>query len=184
MSIRALAVALMGLLLLPSVASAAFVVPEGAARPLQEGPAGAALEAADMASDTLDSVSKRSEPLGTGIQDLIWPVKDTINTPFGGGHDGIDIEGETGDPVVAAGSGRITFAGDDGDGYGTKIVIDHGSGVSTLYSHLDSMKVEKGTVDQGEVIGTVGCSGSCTGDHLHFEILRGDRPIDPVPYLR
>lgn len=119
----------------------------------------------------------------TGREGFIWPVKGAINTPFGGDHDGIDIEGETGDPIVAARAGRIVFAGDDGDGYGTKIVIDHGRGVSSLYSHLAEMFVRHGWVDRGDKIGTVGCTGSCTGDHLHFEILENKRALNPVEFL-
>ena len=112
-----------------------------------------------------------------------WPVKDTINTYFGNGHNGIDIEGETGDPIAAAAPGKIVFAGDDGDGYGTKVVIRHEEGLSTLYSHLNTIKISKGVVDQGDIIGTVGCTGSCTGDHLHFEILEKETPVNPLDYL-
>lgn len=112
-----------------------------------------------------------------------WPVKGAINTPFGGGHDGIDIEGETGDPIVAARAGKVVFAGDDGDGYGTKILIDHGRGIQTLYSHLERIIVRRGWVEAGDKIGTVGCTGSCSGDHLHFEILDKERALNPVDYL-
>jgi murein DD-endopeptidase MepM/ murein hydrolase activator NlpD len=114
---------------------------------------------------------------------FIWPVKGAINTPFGGDHNGVDIEGETGDPIEAAAPGKIVFAGDDGDGYGTKIVIRHENGLSTLYSHLNTIKVSRGLVKQGDVVGTVGCTGSCTGDHLHFEILKKETPVNPLDYL-
>lgn len=115
---------------------------------------------------------------------LMWPVEDTINTPFTGEHAGIDIEGETGDPIVAAASGVITFAGDDGDGYGTKVVIRHDNEISTLYSHLLDIKVSKGRIDRGELVGTVGCTGSCSGDHLHFEVLKNGTPTNPLDYLK
>jgi murein DD-endopeptidase MepM/ murein hydrolase activator NlpD len=129
----------------------------------------------------LDSVSSTM----SGVQGRFeWPVKErTINTSFGGGHDGVDIEGETGDEIVAARSGRIIFAGDDGDGYGTKILIDHGRGIRTLYSHLNQMTKRHGWVEAGDKVGTVGCTGSCSGDHLHFEILDHERPLNPVDYL-
>lgn len=117
---------------------------------------------------------------GTGF---IWPVVETVNTPFGGDHAGIDIEGLTGDPILAAAGGTITFAGDDGDGYGTKIVIRHDGGYETLYSHLATIKVSGGRVEQGDVIGTIGCTGSCTGDHLHFEILHAGTPTNPIDLL-
>jgi murein DD-endopeptidase MepM/ murein hydrolase activator NlpD len=115
---------------------------------------------------------------------LTWPVLDTtINTPFTGEHSGVDIEGETGDPIVAAASGIVEFAGDDGDGYGLKVVIRHDDKMSTLYSHLTDTIVSKGRVERGQKIGTVGCSGSCSGDHLHFEVLINDSPTDPMEFL-
>lgn len=182
MVLRALVVALASALAVPSVASArvdAAGTPSAERLPVDA----STLEVADIASALIESVSEDSHARALSGDDLEWPIEDTINTPFGGDHDGIDIEGETGDPIAAAGSGRITFAGDDGDGYGTKIVISHGSGVSTLYSHLNDMRVTKGWVEQGDIIGTVGCTGSCSGDHLHFEILRDDRPVDPLEVL-
>lgn len=130
-------------------------------------------EMLDTVSSTMAGVDGR----------FIWPVKGAVNTPFGGGHDGIDIEGETGDTIVAARSGKIVFAGDDGDGYGTKVLIDHGRKVFSLYSHLDTIAQRKGWIDEGAVVGTVGCTGSCSGDHLHFEILSGERPLNPLDYL-
>jgi murein DD-endopeptidase MepM/ murein hydrolase activator NlpD len=119
------------------------------------------------------------------LHELTWPVSDhTINTPFSGGHSGLDIQGETGDPIVAAASGMVEFAGDDGDGYGQKIVIRHDDEISTLYSHLQTIDVSQGSVRRGEQIGTVGCTGSCTGDHLHFEVLINDTPTSPLDYLK
>ena len=112
-----------------------------------------------------------------------WPVEGAVNTPFGGGHDGIDIEGETGDPITAARSGKVVFSGDDGDGYGTKILIDHGRGIKTLYSHLNEMSQRRGWIEVGDKVGTVGCTGSCSGDHLHFEILKNERALNPLDYL-
>jgi murein DD-endopeptidase MepM/ murein hydrolase activator NlpD len=113
-----------------------------------------------------------------------WPIRGLITTYFGGGHNGIDIDALAGDPILAAADGRVTFAGDDGDGYGTKVVIRHVKGYSTLYSHLSSMEVSRGDrVRRGDLVGGVGCTGSCSGDHLHFEILRGDAPVDPLDKL-
>jgi murein DD-endopeptidase MepM/ murein hydrolase activator NlpD len=140
----------------------------------------------------LDRVARKAiRPLSGSIdvaaghlrEHFMWPVTGAINTSFGGGHDGIDIEGETGDKIRAARSGRITFAGDDGDGYGIKVLINHGRGISSLYSHLSTIAVRHGWAEQGSVIGRVGCTGSCTGDHLHFEIRRRGRATDPIPWL-
>ena len=184
MSTRALGVALVAILAFPSAAGAVTLDSPGGPDTPKRIPAKAStMEVADVAVELVASVSDDSKvPEMTG-DDLVWPVRDTINTPFGNGHDGIDIEGETGDPIAAAGSGRIAFAGDDGDGYGTKIVLNHGSGITTLYSHLDALKVTEGSVEQGEIIGTVGCSGSCSGDHLHFEIHQNGRAVEPTSLL-
>lgn len=140
-------------------------------------------QVAEVTAELIREVSNSSAPASLADEKFIWPVKGAINTSFGGGHDGVDIEGETGDQIVAARSGKIVFAGDDGDGYGTKILISHPGGMRTLYSHLSSISVHQGWVDRGTVIGRVGCTGSCTGDHLHFEIQRGETAVDPAPFL-
>jgi murein DD-endopeptidase MepM/ murein hydrolase activator NlpD len=114
---------------------------------------------------------------------MAWPVTGGINTYFGEGHDGVDIEGETGDPVVAARSGAVTFAGDEGDGYGLKVVLAHPGGLETVYAHLASTEVSKGGLAQGVLVGSVGCTGSCSGDHLHFEVRKDGAPVDPLDYL-
>ena len=115
---------------------------------------------------------------------FVWPAKGLITTHFGGGHDGIDIDGEYGDPIRATRSGRVTYAGDDGDGYGLKLVIKHGDGTAALYSHLARLDVKRGDeVGQSQFLGTMGCTGSCSGDHLHFEIFVRGREIDPLERL-
>ncbi len=99
-------------------------------------------------------------------------------------HEGIDIDGYSGQPIVASKSGRVISAGDAGDGYGTKVVIDHGGGYTTLYAHQSRLGVSTGaSVSQGQVIGYVGCTGSCTGDHLHFEVRINGSPQNPLSYL-
>ncbi|MDQ3986088.1 MAG: peptidoglycan DD-metalloendopeptidase family protein [Actinomycetota bacterium] len=119
---------------------------------------------------------------------FIWPLNGGVTSGFGMRwgrmHEGIDIDGYTGQPIVAAKSGRVISAGDGGDGYGTKVVIDHGGGWSTLYGHMSRLGTSNGaSVSQGQVIGYVGCTGSCTGDHLHFEIRVNGAPQNPLNYL-
>jgi murein DD-endopeptidase MepM/ murein hydrolase activator NlpD len=140
----------------------------------------------DTSRDATGKVLAATQQITTAdLHELTWPVPDrTINTPYSGGHSGFDIEGETGDPIVAAASGRVVFAGDDGDGYGQKIIIEHNDKISTLYSHLQDLGVSKGSVERGEVIGTVGCTGSCSGDHLHFEVLIDEHPTNPTSYMK
>jgi murein DD-endopeptidase MepM/ murein hydrolase activator NlpD len=119
---------------------------------------------------------------------FIWPLNGAVTSPFGYRwgrmHEGIDIDGYTGQPIVASKSGRVISAGDAGDGYGTKVVIDHGGGYTTLYGHMSSLGTSSGaSVSQGQVVGYVGCTGSCTGDHLHFEVRVNGAPQDPLAYL-
>jgi murein DD-endopeptidase MepM/ murein hydrolase activator NlpD len=69
-------------------------------------------------------------------------------------------------------------------GYGNAVVIDHGGGLATLYAHQSSLAVSNGQkVEKGQVIGYVGCSGFCTGPHLHFETRERGVPVDPMKYL-
>jgi virulence factor Mce-like protein len=118
---------------------------------------------------------------------FIWPLDGPITSPYGPRwgrmHTGIDIDGVTGEPVVASAEGTVVLAAYY-SGYGNAVIVDHGNGFSTLYGHLSSIDVETGDqVGQGQVVGAVGCTGNCTGDHLHFEIRIDGTPVDPLPYL-
>ena len=117
---------------------------------------------------------------------LIWPVSGTVTSGFGMRwgrmHEGIDIAAPAGTTVHAAASGRVIVAGWTG-GYGNLIVIDHGGGLATAYGHLSSIWAGGGFVSQGQGIGAVGCTGSCTGPHLHFEVRVDGIPVNPLAYL-
>jgi murein DD-endopeptidase MepM/ murein hydrolase activator NlpD len=94
-------------------------------------------------------------------------------------HAGIDFDADRGAPVMAAGRGRVIKARRQ-SGYGRVVVIDHGNGLTTHYAHLDSIDVARGDlVDAGDVIATVGSTGRTTGPHLHFEVRRHGKAIDP-----
>jgi murein DD-endopeptidase MepM/ murein hydrolase activator NlpD len=98
-------------------------------------------------------------------------------------HTGHDLAADSGDPIRAAGDGTVVSAGWMG-GYGNATVVDHGGGLATLYAHQSSMLVGAGQqVTKGQVIGRVGCTGSCTGPHLHYEVRINGNPVDPAPYL-
>ncbi len=98
-------------------------------------------------------------------------------------HTGTDIAGNSGDPIVAAASGTVTFSGVN-SGYGNCVMIDHGGGISTLYAHMSSINVSKGdTLVQGDMVGRVGSTGNSTGPHLHFEVLLGGTPVHPMLYF-
>ena len=97
------------------------------------------------------------------------------------GHNGIDIGGPVGSSIFAAAAGTVIVAKADGGwngGYGNYIVVDHGGGVQTLYSHLSSVAVSVGqSVSQGAVIGGLGNTGKSTGPHLHFEVRGASNPF-------
>lgn len=118
---------------------------------------------------------------------LIWPVQGPITSPFGWRwgrmHGGIDIGAGTGTPIHAAAAGTIIYCGWE-SGYGNLVVIDHGGDLATAYGHQSAIAVACGQhVDQGDVIGYVGCTGHCTGPHLHFEVRINGNPVDPMGYL-
>lgn len=99
-------------------------------------------------------------------------------------HTGIDIGAPYGATVVAAERGTVVYAGVM-SGYGNVIVVDHGGGIATTYNHLSAFFVSTGrTVSRASSIGAVGCTGYCTGPHLHFEVRVDGNPVDPMPYLR
>ena len=98
-------------------------------------------------------------------------------------HNGIDLDGDTGDRVRAARSGEVILAGERG-GFGNTIVIYHGLGYSTLYGHLSRIEVSEGqNVESGDRIGAIGSTGWSTGPHLHFELRIDGRAVDPTPFL-
>src|SRR5215208_1132508 len=115
------------------------------------------------------------------------PVRGRVTSEFGprGGrnHDGIDIAAPTGSAVRAAACGTVSLAGQQ-SGYGNIVCITHTSQFSTCYAHLSRFGTSTGAhVQQGQVIGYVGCSGNCTGPHLHFETRVGGVARDPSQYL-
>lgn len=124
---------------------------------------------------------------------LAWPVGGSVTSPFGWRihpifgdrrlHTGIDLGSVAGASIHAAGNGTVILAGSWG-GYGRTVVIDHGGGLSSLYAHQSSIAVSEGqSVLAGDVIGYIGCTGFCTGPHLHFEVREVGAPVDPMHYL-
>ena len=125
---------------------------------------------------------------------LLWPTTSTYITSYFGYrwhpirgrylfHSGIDIGNYYGEPIYAAADGVVIYAGWL-DGYGKAVIIDHGSGVSTLYAHCSKLLVKKGdVVTAGQIIARVGSTGISTGPHLHFEVRIGGRPVNPLKYL-
>jgi murein DD-endopeptidase MepM/ murein hydrolase activator NlpD len=125
--------------------------------------------------------------LGISSRGFVWPLNGPVTSPFGERwgrlHTGIDINGYTGQPIVAAKDGVVILASSSMSGYGQAIVLDHGGGISTLYGHMSGYALRDGLVRQGQIIGYVGCTGNCYGDHLHFEVRINGNPVDPISYL-
>ena len=107
--------------------------------------------------------------------------------PFNGEravHEGIDMVGKLRSEVLATAPGTVVFAGWKG-GYGRVVEIDHGLGIKTRYAHLYSIEVKVGdVVDYRQMIGKLGSSGRSSGPHVHFEVRYGDKPLDPMGFLK
>jgi murein DD-endopeptidase MepM/ murein hydrolase activator NlpD len=132
---------------------------------------------------------ERSVPV-TGSGGWRWPLLGRITQRFGqsltryGFHQGIDIDGVTGDPVRAARRGRVILAGRADACGGIQVRIDHGGGIVSWYRHLSRTAVRSGvTVEAGRTIGRVGDTGCSLGSHLHFAIARSGTFVDPLRYL-
>jgi murein DD-endopeptidase MepM/ murein hydrolase activator NlpD len=99
-------------------------------------------------------------------------------------HLGIDLKAERGTEIMATSDGIIREAKHNG-GYGNCIIIDHDKVYSTLYSHLSEYTVKKGDkVKKGDVIGFVGSTGLSTSPHLHYEVMKAGKNVDPADYLK
>ncbi|MFH1207194.1 MAG: M23 family metallopeptidase [Patescibacteria group bacterium] len=117
---------------------------------------------------------------------LLWPTPShKINQYYKGSrHTGVDIDGDYSSPIYAADNGRVEYANKDRSGYGLHIVINHGGGVKTLYGHESKLFVKVGdSVKRGQTIGMMGCTGRCTGTHLHFEVRINGAIVNPLIYL-
>lgn len=126
-------------------------------------------------------------------QAFLWPARGRVTSGFGirrhpifgtpEMHTGIDIGAPSGTPVIASRAGMVVFAA-WGEGYGRLVRIDHGGGLTTVYSHLSLISVRVGQiVNPGDIIGQVGSTGYSTGPHLLFEIRVHGLPLDPLKYL-
>jgi murein DD-endopeptidase MepM/ murein hydrolase activator NlpD len=121
---------------------------------------------------------------------LAWPADGTVTDGFGWRwgrvHTGVDIGILRSLDVTAAADGLVAAVGELAgfEGYGTVVLVDDGESWSTLYAHLARADVAPGEwVVAGQPLGLAGCTGSCTGTHLHFELRRGGVPVDPLPLL-
>lgn len=139
----------------------------------------------------IETIIKTSSP---NFLPTVWAHFGKINNefgyrrnPFGGRsyefHPGLDIDGETGDTVIAPANGIVVKAERMG-GYGNMVEIDHGNGLTTRYGHLSRIAIAVGSgVQRGQLIGLVGSTGRSTGAHLHFEVRLNAKAINPRRFL-
>ncbi len=130
---------------------------------------------------------------GDGIaRGMIWPlpssysVGETYGYQVGRFHNGIDIFGDYGAPIIAADGGVVIEANTSGynGGWGLSVLVDHGNGYQTRYAHCSAVLVTPGErVSRGQVVGRVGSTGYSTCNHLHFEVYRDGGRIDPYPLV-
>jgi len=127
-------------------------------------------------------------PGSVSSQGFLWPTDGgVITVGLGGypGHTGVDIPRPHGTPIFASSAGTVVRAVHSGVGYGNYVVIDHHNGYTTLYAHASALHVRVGQqVNQGDVIALVGSTGRSTGNHLHFEVRRNGRIMNPAHYLQ
>jgi murein DD-endopeptidase MepM/ murein hydrolase activator NlpD len=127
---------------------------------------------------------------GDGSQQVRMPVNGRMTSGFGSRfhpilgyqrfHDGVDLAASAGTPIVAAADGRVASAGWAG-GYGRAVELVHAGGIETRYGHMSRIAAYPGElVHRGDVIGYVGSSGLSTGPHLHFEVMKNGRPVNPL----
>jgi murein DD-endopeptidase MepM/ murein hydrolase activator NlpD len=124
---------------------------------------------------------------------MMWPVSGKVSSGFGRRgkrhlHAGIDIPMPKGTPIVAVLDGVVletsTTKSKKYRGYGNAVLIDHGNGIAAMYAHCQSVGVKAGQrVKQGDVVGSVGNTGRTTTHHIHFEVRKDGKPVDPIPYL-
>jgi murein DD-endopeptidase MepM/ murein hydrolase activator NlpD len=148
--------------------------------------------ARDDAGSVSAAVREQARPAPASSDLMLWPLRGAITSRFGwrplriGGsnmHYGVDIDGQTGDPVVAATPGVVTFSGWMG-GYGKLVIVERGD-TEYYYAHASELLVGEGQrVEAGQAIARVGTTGRVTGSHLHFEIRVDGSPIDPMPVLQ
>ncbi len=119
---------------------------------------------------------------GSGL--FSWPVAGSLNQSPSWWHPAIDIGAPYGRPVTASAAGKVVVSGWSNLGFGNYVVIQHPNGYSTHYAHMAALTSATGkTVSKGQQIGTIGCTGFCTGSHLHYEVKRSGSFVNPLSVL-
>jgi len=121
--------------------------------------------------------------------DFIWPVEGKISDVFkeagSKNHQGVDISSPLGTPIKASNAGKVIYSNNGIKGYGNLIILRHSEEYVTVYAHNQVNLVEEGMwAEKGQIIGKVGQTGRATGSHLHFEIRKNNKPLDPFLFLK
>jgi murein DD-endopeptidase MepM/ murein hydrolase activator NlpD len=132
-----------------------------------------------------------ARPQASARLQMVWPANGTVTSPFGvwrgnHRHEGIDIGMLRSGRLRAVTKGVVRRVGYSSgyDGYGLIVIIDLPGPYTALYAHLASVRVRPGQhVRKGQRIGVAGCTGSCSGTHLHFEVWRAGVAVNPMPFL-
>lgn len=129
------------------------------------------------------------DPVETGVPNFRWPVRGKVISDFGakpGGtrNDGVNLSVPEGTPVKAADSGTVIYAGNELKGYGNLVLLRHEDGWVTAYAHNSELNVKRGdAVNRGDTIALAGATGSVNQPQVHFEVRKGNKPVDPLRYL-
>ncbi len=168
----------------PSIAPPA-IAPEPPSQALAPEPAGEAQVAA-LPPPKATAIPTPPARQGKGLE---WPVKGKVVMPYGSvakgmRNDGINISAKLGTSIRAAEAGVVAYAGNELKGFGNMLLIKHSGGLITTYAHADEIKVQRGaTVKRGQIIASVGQTGSVSSPQLHFEVRQGAKAVDPMQYL-
>lgn len=166
----------------------------GAGGPLTSSQAALSLRTASLdtrLAEIADQFARREQMISS--TPTVAPVRGVMNSgfgsrrdPFNGSpafHSGLDISTRSFEPVLATADGLVTRSGWSGD-YGQMVEIAHRTGYRTVYGHLASVLVREGArVRRGDRVGLAGSTGRSTGTHLHYEVRRGDRPVNPLEFI-
>ena len=141
-----------------------------------------ALENVIQARNLTAAIKPEGRPVAQGFISSYFGERDDPFTGHEAFHKGVDFAGSAGEPVVAVAAGVVTWAGER-SGYGTLVEVNHGKGYVTRYAHNERTLVNVGeTVTRGQPIALMGSTGRSTGPHVHFEVLRNGRQVNPLSF--
>lgn len=141
------------------------------------------LESFFMSRNLLNAVLPAGQPVRDGWVSSFFGFRADPFTGRRAHHDGVDIAGKKGDPIEVVASGIVSFSGER-SGYGNLVEVNHGNGYVTRYGHNAINLVKEGDkVDKGQIVAMMGSTGRSTGPHVHFEVWRDGKIVNPIKYL-